>query len=107
VVPMCDALARWIDAAPAGPLVQYHGKPVLRLNVGWRAMRRRAGLDDAVVPYSIRHSMATEVHARGVPELELAGFLGHSMPNFVSETQALRVSARVAEPPKALCSWSG
>jgi len=79
---MCDALAAWIASAPAGPLVQYHGKPVLKLNATWRAMRQRAGLGPDVVPYSVRHTIATEMRARGVPELEIAGFLGHSMPNF-------------------------
>jgi hypothetical protein len=82
VVPMCDALAAWIATAPAGPLVQYRGKPVLKLNATWRAMRQRAELGPDVVPYSVRHTIATEMRARGVLELEIAGFLGHSMPNF-------------------------
>ena len=34
------------------------------------------------MPYTIRHTIATELRAHGVPELELAGLLGHAMPNF-------------------------
>jgi site-specific recombinase XerD len=45
-----------------------------------RARRKAAALAEIVL-YTIRHTMATEMMARGVPELEIAGFLGHAMPN--------------------------
>ncbi len=82
VVPMPDFLRPWIMQAPPGPLVQYHGRAVAKLNAAWREVRAAAGLDGAVVPYTVRHTVATELRARGVPELELAGLLGHAMPNF-------------------------
>ena len=82
VVPMPDFLRPWIKQAPAGALVQFRGKAVVKVNKTWRDARSAAGLDDAVVPYTIRHTIATELRARGVPELELAGLLGHAMPNF-------------------------
>ncbi len=82
VVPMPDFLRPWIMQAPAGTLVQFRGKAVVKVNKTWRDARTAAGLDDAVVPYTIRHTIATELRARGVPELELAGLLGHAMPNF-------------------------
>jgi len=81
VVPMPDFLAPWIEQA-TGPLVQWHGKPIQKINKTWRTIREAAGLSDDVVPYSIRHTVATELRARGVPELEIAGMLGHAMPNF-------------------------
>ncbi len=81
VVPMASALRPWIQAAD-GHLVTYRGKSVEKLNAAWRTAREAAGLSDDVVPYSIRHTMATELRARGVPELEIAGILGHHMPNF-------------------------
>ena len=34
------------------------------------------------LPYAIRHTVATEPRGRGVPELEIAGLLGHHLPNF-------------------------
>src|SRR5262249_55663548 len=70
----------WIEAAH-GHLVSYRGKPVRKINSVWRATRNAAGLDADFVPYSIRHTMASELRARGVPELEIAGVLGHVMPN--------------------------
>ncbi len=82
VVPMPDFLRPWIEQAPPGPLVQFRGHAVQKVNKAWREARDTAGLDDLVVPYTIRHTIATELRARGVPELELAGLLGHSMPNF-------------------------
>jgi len=82
VVPMPDFLRPWIVQAPPGPLVQFRGKAVIKVNKAWREARETAKLDEAVVPYTIRHTIATELRARGVPELELAGLLGHSMPNF-------------------------
>src|SRR5690606_15714303 len=81
VVPMSQILKLWLCEAPTGHIVQYRNKPVKKLNAAWRNMRRRAGLDDEVNPYSIRHTMATELRARGVPELEIAGMMGHQMPN--------------------------
>jgi integrase len=83
VVPMALGFRPWVEAAD-GLLVSYHGKPVKKINSAWRKARRAAGLGDDFVPYSIRHTMASELRARGVPELEIAGVMGHHMPNFRS-----------------------
>ena len=37
----------------------------------------RAGLSKDVVPYTIRHTMATELRKRGVAPWEVSGMLGH------------------------------
>ena len=50
------------------------------IKTAWRAMRRRAGLDSAVNPYSIRHTLARELRTRSVPAWEVAAQLGHQMP---------------------------
>ena len=81
VVPMPDFLVPWIETANSH-LVQWKGKPIQKINKTWRTIRDDAGLSDDVVPYSIRHTVATELRSRGVPELEIAGMLGHAMPNF-------------------------
>ncbi len=81
VLPLLDCLRPWVDGAGEGHLVQYRGRPVKKINAAWRNARHAAGLDDDVVPYSIRHTIASEMQARAVPELEIAGFLGHTMPN--------------------------
>ena len=82
VVPMANFLRPWLVAVPAGPLVAYRGRPVHKIAKTWRSVRKAAGLDESVVPYAIRHTIATELRARGVPELEIAGLLGHHLPNF-------------------------
>jgi integrase len=89
VVPMAESFRPWIEAAE-GNLVTYHNKPVKKVNAVWRIARRAAGLDEGFVPYSIRHTMASELRARGVPVLEIAGVLGHHMPNFRSTERYAR-----------------
>lgn len=81
ILPMANFLRPWIAGIPAGPLVAWRGAPVKKINGAFQSVREAAGLDEEVVPYAIRHTIATEMRARGVPELELAGFLGHVMPN--------------------------
>ena len=80
VLPMPEWLVPWIEAAE-GPIVSYRDKPVKRLVAGFRSMRKAAGFDADVTAYTVRHSVATELMARGVPELEIAAILGHRAPN--------------------------
>lgn len=77
VVPVCDFLAPWIESVEKGHLVTWRGKPIASFKTAWRALRRRAGLGQEVVAKTIRHTMATELRAAGVPEAEIQGFLGH------------------------------
>jgi len=81
VVPMAEPLRPWIAACKPGHLVHWQGQAVASMKKSWQRMRAAAGLDDAVVPYVVRHTVASELRARGVPELEIAGMLGHHMPN--------------------------
>jgi len=77
VVPVCGFLLPWLEAADDGPLVNWHGKPIKSFKTAWRGLRKRAGLGEEVVAKTIRHTMATELRAEGVPEPEIQGFLGH------------------------------
>ena len=77
VVPVGDFLLPWLESAPAGPLVAWRGKPIDSFKTAWRRMRGDAGLPKEAVPKTIRHTMATELRAAGVPEAEIQGFLGH------------------------------
>ncbi|HEY9145624.1 MAG TPA: site-specific integrase [Thiobacillus sp.] len=77
VVPVGEFLRPWLENAPPGPLVAWHGKPIASFKTAWRKMRAEAGLEQAVVPKTIRHTMATELRAAGVPEAEIQGMLGH------------------------------
>jgi len=81
VVAMPDFLIPWIEAVPAGSLIAYRDQAITKINASWRIARDIAGLGPEVVPTTIRHTIATELRARSVPELEIAGLLGHVMPN--------------------------
>ena len=81
VIPMASCLRPWLVEAK-GHFVEYRGRPLTKINSAWRSAREAAGLGADVVPYAIRHTVATEMRSRGVPELEIAGLLGHNMPNF-------------------------
>ena len=80
VVRLVPSLRPWVQAAE-GPLVSWRGDPVKKVAKSWRALRKAAGLSDDVVPYTIRHTMATEMAERNVPELQINLMLGHRMPN--------------------------
>ena len=77
-LPITDTLFPWLEKAKTNSLVCWKGKPIKSIRKGFQMIRDRAGLDNEVIPYTIRHTMATELRKRGVQEWELAGFLGHS-----------------------------
>lgn len=47
------------------------------LRRSWKTARKRAGLDDLVTPYSIRHSVAKWLRAHSVDAWSVSGQLGH------------------------------
>jgi integrase len=82
VVKLPRALAVALKNAPAGTLVTYHGHPVKKINKAWRALREDAELDEAVNPYSIRHTVARWMRQHGVPAWEVAAQLGHKSRDY-------------------------
>ena len=78
VVPMAPVLRPWIATVTAGHLVQLDGRPLADIKSAWRRLRANAGLGDEVIPYTLRHTVATHLHASGVPIEQIAAFLGHS-----------------------------
>ena len=77
-LPITETLFPWLEKAKTDSLVCWKGKPIKSVRKGFQMIRDRAGLDNKVIPYTIRHTMATELRKRGVQEWDLAGFLGHS-----------------------------
>ena len=80
-IPMIPTLKPWLEES--GPVyVLNHGKhhkPYSR--DGWRAMFNRLATRaelPGVTAYTIRHTVATEMARRGVPEFELKAMLGHA-----------------------------
>lgn len=73
-------LQRWrrLDRG-AGPVISYHGEPILKEKTGFARARDRAGLGPDVVVHTLRHTCATWLMQSGqVPIWEAAGFLGMS-----------------------------
>jgi integrase len=77
VVPVGRFLLPWLEQAQEGPLVTWRGKPIDSFKTAWRKMRARAKLPRHFVAKDIRHTMATEMRAKAVPEAEINGFIGH------------------------------
>jgi len=78
IVPMAPFLVPFIDACPLGPLVHYRGAPIKKINSIWRKTRDLACLGEDVVPYTIRHTMLTELEEQGVPDTIISAVAGHN-----------------------------
>lgn len=57
-------------------VVEWIGRPVKRINKGFRTVRAAAGLGADVVPHVFRHTAITWQSQRGVPEHEILGYFG-------------------------------
>lgn len=79
IVPLAPALRPWIAGIQSGHLVQLDGRPLADIKSAWRRLRTKAKLGAEVIPYTLRHSVATHLHARGVPVDQISAFMGHSI----------------------------
>ena len=69
----------------------------------FQTLRDAAGFGPDVTAYTVRHTVATELMARGVPELEIAAVMGHRMPNSRTMGRYIHVAPeRLASARKAL-----
>lgn len=102
VVPMCAVVRRWAEAADPGPLVSYLGRPIEYPNQTWRRIRRAIGLPEQFTPGAMRHTIATELARRDVPDTQISQFLGHLMPNRVTARYAKRRPRFMVETVEAL-----
>ncbi len=76
-------LRRWKRLRLANrAIVEWHGRPVLRINKAFRSVRALARLGDDVTPHTLRHTCATWLAQAGVPTWEAAGFLGMTAEMF-------------------------
>jgi integrase len=82
VVPITRALLPFVAGMHADRIVNWHGKPIDSVKKGFQTIVKRAGLSPDVTPYTLRHTMATELRKRGVPAWEVAGFLGHKAGSY-------------------------
>ncbi len=80
IVPITDTLSQLIAAREVSRFVLWHGEPVGSVKKTFKLAVRTAGLTSEISPYSLRHTMATELRRRGVPAWEVEGMLGHRRP---------------------------
>lgn len=67
---------RYAHARRDGPFVlQIGGEPIQRIDKGFRAAAKRAGLE-GVTPHTLRHTRGTWLAQQGLPIWEIAGWLG-------------------------------
>ncbi len=102
VVPMCAVVREWIAAADPGPLVAYMGRPIEYPWQTWRRIRKAAGLPAEFTPGAMRHTVATELSRRDVPDAQISQFLGHEMPNRITARYAKRRPRFMPETVAAL-----
>ena len=81
VVPITDTLLPWVSRRDVERFVLFQGRPIESIKGAWRIIREAAELPKSVTPYALRHTMATELRARGVPEWEAMGIMGHKSPS--------------------------
>jgi integrase len=77
VVRLPAQLAERFRDRPDGRLLQFHGKPVGKVDHIVRIARKRAGLSERVNSYSLRHTVARWLRSQGVDTAEIACQLGH------------------------------
>jgi len=63
-------------------IIHFKGQPLKSTRSAWHNLREAAGLDDKVVPYSIRRTMARFMRQQGVPAWEVAEQLGHKSTGY-------------------------
>ena len=67
VVPISATLLPWLERCDGPRYVLFHGNPVASVKKSFAKAVAVAGLND-VSPYCLRHTMATELRARGVSD---------------------------------------
>ncbi|MCA8889642.1 MAG: site-specific integrase, partial [Parvularculaceae bacterium] len=103
VIPMCRVLREWIESANEGPLVHYNGRAIEYPNQSWRRVRRSLGMSESFTPGAMRHTVASELRRQGVPPAQIAGLLGHTMPNWRTTERYAKYDPRfMAETVEAL-----
>ena len=82
-LPVTKTLAPWLEGMSGVPAyVHYRGKPLASMKTAFREAVAAAALEGEVIPYTIRHTVATEMRKRGVPPWEVAAWLGHKIVEF-------------------------
>lgn len=79
-VPITDTLLPFVRSATGERFVMWWDKPVGSIKGAFNRAVAHAQLPRLVTPYSLRHTMATELRRLEVPAWEVEGLLGHRRP---------------------------
>ena len=105
VVPLTDMLRRLLSGRDAAYYVMWRGKPVGDIKKTWAKIRRSAELPAWFTPKVLRHTVATELRRRGVPQWDVSGQIGHKKGG-TSEIYAKFNPGYLGEARKALDAWA-
>ncbi len=82
VVPITNTLRPYmvqaVEQSLTGRVIEYHCRPIKGIRLAFNTARDRAGLGSDVTPYTLRHTGATLMAAKGVSMRQISGMLGHS-----------------------------
>ena len=78
LIPITATLRPWLVVDGRERVI---GRGEKWLSIQWRAARDRAGLGTDVVPYVLRHTVATVLDERAVAENEIVAFMGWKFSN--------------------------
>lgn len=96
-VPVIPEFRPWLEAWADHP-----HRPVKSRKTWWRTMREALGLPKHIVPKTIRHTIATELRARGVSLSDIAGLLGHVSESRITQIYAKYDPSRLAHAKQEL-----
>jgi integrase len=81
IVPITNTLLPFLRQTDIPAFVLWNGKPIASVKKTFASTVLDAGLSKEITPYSLRHTMATELRRRGVSAWEIEGLLGHRRPS--------------------------
>ena len=100
-VPLTRTLAAHLSGLQGPFYAGWNGKRTLSIKTTWRKVRTAAKLPAWFAPKVLRHTVASELRRRGVPEWDVKGLMGHTGGG-VTEGYAKFDGAKVA---RALDAW--
>jgi integrase len=79
IVPITKTILPYVQSREVVRYVNWHGNAVSSINKSFRTAVELAGLPREITPYSLRHTMATELGRRNVPDMQIDTMLGHAI----------------------------
>jgi len=89
-IPFSNAFANRLkemkEQSKSGYLIEYHGKPVTRMNKAYQAACVRAGITVPTRMYDLRHLYATTMLTKGADLAAVSKLMGHSRVTMTADT---------------------